>query len=252
LGHHTSHFFQPTHVEILQEVAASLSIALQQARLLEQTQQAAETNAMLLDEVNHRVLNNLTMILSILDIERRRPLDDAIDFQTALKDVASRIQGMITVHRMLSSAQWAPLDLGEVVTRVVRAALSGSPIQHRVEVIVEGPDAPLRVTPRQAITVALVVNELTTNSAKYAFHERSQGRIHVQIIPTPDDAPEKVRLVFRDDGPGMPDDVLTEQRHNVGLWLVQVNATRNLGGEVEWWNDDGAVVAFTFALAPLD
>jgi len=250
LGSHVPDFFQPTHVEILQEVAVSLSIALQQARLLEQTRQAAETNAMLLHEVNHRVLNNLTMILSILDVERRRPLDEQVDFQTALDDVASRIHGMVTVHRMLAGAQGAALDLGEVVTKVIRAALSGSPIQHHITVTVDAPDAPLYVTSRQAIAVALVINELTTNSAKYAFRERSQGRIHVQITTVKDAGRNQVHVVFRDDGPGMPDDVLAGRRQNVGLWLVQINATRTLGGEVEWWNDDGAVVSFTFARAP--
>jgi len=251
LGSHMPNFFQPTHVDILQEVAVSLSIALQQARLLEQTQQAAETNAMLLHEVNHRVLNNLTMILSILDVERRRPLDDQADFKTALDDVASRIHGMVTVHRMLAGAQGAALDLGAVVTKVIRAALSGSPIQHHIAVTADAPDAPLYVTSRQAIAVALVINELTTNSAKYAFCERSQGRIHVQIAALEEnDELGKVRVVFRDDGPGMPDDVLAGRRQNVGLWLVQINATRTLGGEVKWWNDDGAVVSFTFARAP--
>jgi len=268
-------FFQAEHVEILEKVAASLSVALQQARLLEQTQRDAEMKTLLLHEVNHRVLNNLTMILSILDIERRRPLENKADFQAKLRDVASRIDGITTVHRMLSSTQWAPLELGELVAKMIHAALSGSPIQSDVEVLVDAPDAPLYVASKHAITVALIINELTTNSIKYAFRDRAQGRIHVQITApgstpgstlapsgpaTPwhgntlapsaldaDNEREKVRMVFRDDGPGLPDKVLAGEQYNVGLRLVNASVKHSLRhGEIDLRNEGGLVVSITF------
>jgi hypothetical protein len=244
--------FTPTYEEVLRELAASLAVALQQARLLDQTRRDAETKALLLREVNHRVMNNLTMILSILDIEQRRPLTAKADFRAALQDVASRIKGMTTLHRMLSSAARTPLDLNEVLAEVIQAALSGSPIQDSVEVMVDGPDGPLPVTSEQAMAVALMVNELTTNSVKYAFHNRSQGRIEIRIVTTAGkDKGETVQILFRDDGPGLPDEVLAGRQRNVGLWLVEANATLSMAGEVTFWNDNGAVVSFIFERSPL-
>jgi PAS domain S-box-containing protein len=246
----TPDFFTADHVEILEKIAASLAIALQQAHLLEQTQRDAETRSLLLREVNHRVLNNLTMIQAILDLEGRRSLEGEADFHAALNDVANRIEGMTIVHRLLSSAQWGPLELSEVVEKVVHAVLQGSPIQPQVEVLMDAPADPLLVTARQAIAVALVVNELTTNSIKYAFDSRSQGRIDVRIAPVDDgDDGRRVRLVFRDDGPGMPETVLAGERSEVGLWLVEANVTHPLNGTVVLHNDDGAVVSITFKRA---
>ncbi|MCP4537514.1 MAG: PAS domain-containing protein [Chloroflexi bacterium] len=245
--------FSTADVERLLPLVNAAAIAIENAWLYEQAQQDTETKTLLLREVNHRVLNNLTMIMSILDIEQRRPLDDEVDFRAVLHDVADRIGGMVTVHRMLSSAQWMPLDLREVVTRVIDAALSGSPIRDRIAVEVGTPNDALRVSSKQAITVALMINELTTNSIKYAFGDGSQGRIHVQItaLEREGNEREKVCLVYRDDGPGMPEEVLAGERQGTGLWLVEVNV-QGLRGEVKLQNDGGAVAVLTFERAPLD
>ncbi len=248
LASETPSFFQPDHVQILKEIANSLAVALQQTRLLEQTQEDAQAKAMLLSEVNHRVMNNLTSIMAILDMEMRRPLNDENDLRAVLDDVAHRIGGMTTVHRMLSSAQWQPLDIKDVIERVIHAALSGSPIHHNIEIVIDAPDEPLRVPSKQAISLALVINELTTNSVKYAFQDRSQGRIEVEVTRL--DA-ETVQVIFCDDGPGMPEAVLTGEQRDMGLWLVETNVHHNLNGEIDCRNDDGAVVTFTLELVPL-
>jgi two-component sensor histidine kinase len=249
----TPDFFQLEYVDILEEIAASLTVALQQARLLKQTQQDAETKAMLLHEVNHRVMNNLTMILSLLELEIEQPrlVDDPTDLQAVLRDVHSRIYGIATVHRMLGELGKEEhgdlqdsLDLETLVFRVIEAALSASPHQQWVDVVVDAAERLPRLSAKRATTLALIINELTTNSAKYAFTDRAQGRIHVQITQVDDG--EKVRLVFRDDGPGLPDDVLAGERQNVGLWLARTNATHTLDGRIEWYNDDGTVVEIQF------
>ncbi len=240
--------FTPDHRDILRQVSASLAVALQQARLLEQTREDAWAKAMLLQEVNHRVLNNLTAIIGILDMEQRRPLDDETDLRAVLDDVTHRIGGMTTVHRMLSSAQWQPLDVKNVVEKVIYAALSGSPIRHQIELTVDAPEESLRLPSKQAISMALVINELTTNSVKYAFRDRFQGQIHVRITPLDE---ERIQVIFRDDGPGIPDDVLAGKQRNVGFWLVETNVRHTLDGEIDYHNDDGAVVTFTLDRVPL-
>ncbi len=243
-------FFRSEHIEILEEIAASLTVALQQARLLTQTQKDAETKAMLLHEVNHRVMNNLTMILSLLELEigQPRPVDDPNDLQAVLRDIHSRIYGIATVHRMLGELGKEEhgdlqdsLDLETLVSKVIEAALSASPHQQWVDVVVDAAENLPRLSERQATTLALIINELTTNSAKHAFVDRAEGRIHVQIalFAGAEDEEERVCLVYRDDGPGLPEDVLAGERQNVGLWLARENATHTLDGEIAWSNDEG-------------
>ncbi len=238
-------FFQSDHIEILEQIAASLAIALRQANLLAQTQRDAETQALLLRDVNHRVMNNMTMILSILKLEmqqQRTPEAEAV-LRTVLQDISGRVRGMATVHRMLSSTQEEALDPGAVVSEIIHAALSGSPIQHQVAVKVDAPDDLPRVSAKQAMALALIINELTTNSVKHAFADRSEGQIRVQVERmATGEGGSNVRLVFQDDGPGWPEDVLAGERHNMGLWLVQASVTYTLNGQVTWYNDGGAVI----------
>jgi PAS domain S-box-containing protein len=243
--------FGAEEIDLLIQFARLATVAIENARLLEQTQRDAKAKALLLREVNHRVLNNLTAIIGILDMEQRRSVDDGADFRAVLSDVNSRIGGMVTVHRMLSHAQWAPLNLSQVVERVIHAALSGSPIQSQVEVTVDTRGDPLHVMSKQAIAVALVINELTTNSVKYAFNDRTEGQIHVKIAPL-DEEREEVELVFRDDGPGMPAEALSGEQHSVGIWLVETNVTHQLGGTIDFRNDGGAVASIVFKRTPLE
>jgi hypothetical protein len=246
-----AHAFQPAHVEILNEIANSLAIAMQQATLLAQTQEDAETKTLLLHEVNHRVMNNMTMILSILEleIEQIQAHGPERELEAVLQDVRSRVQGIATVHRMLSHAQQDALDPGQVVFKIIDAALSSSPIQDQVEILLDAPDHMPPLPAKQAVTLALVINELTTNSVKYAFADRTRGQIRVRIEQVETEAaPPRVRLVFQDDGPGWPDEVLAGEQQSMGLWLIQASVTHNLGGEIAWYNEDGAVVEIEFPI----
>jgi PAS domain S-box-containing protein len=253
----TPNFFHPDHVEILKEIATSLSIAIRQANLLAQTQQDAETKALLLQDVNHRVMNNLDMILSILNLEmdqsanhRARDHKQGTDtLQAVLQDVYNRIQGIATVHRLLSESQQDLIDPGMVVGKVIRAALNSSPIQNEIVLELDMPPEVPPVPSKQAVALALIVNELTTNSIKYAFADRTDGEIRVQMVRMPkEEGGQALRIVFRDDGPGLPEEVLARQAHNVGLWLIRASVTRTLGGEISWYNDGGAVVDLQFPL----
>ncbi len=223
-------------------------------RLYEQARQNAETKALLLREVNHRVKNNMASILGILALEMQRSQQENINAQVILQDLQNRILGLSTIHDLLSAAQWSPLPLDELLTKVIQAALSASPIHHKIELSVRAAAEPLLVTPYQATSLALVFNELTTNSIKHAFAGRSQGRIDVRITTGQDQA-GGVTLRFRDDGPGWPDDVLRGARENIGLNVVRMTVRGSLRGQLTLSNADtdsgrsGAVASMTIKLA---
>ncbi len=237
----TPNFFQPEHLEILEEVAASLAVALQQARLLEQTQQDAATKALLLHEVNHRVKNNLDAIIGLLYVERRHAPPEVRDvFQPIVDDLTQRIMGLAQVHRMLSAAEWQPLVLSELTQRLIDVATQTLPRDLCVGVDVA--PSPVRVPPAQAHHLALVISELTTNTLKYAVTERDVVRVSVQIAQEDD----VITLTYRNDGPDYPEEVLRLERHNAGLDIVQNIVRRNLRGELALRNENGAVTEIRF------
>ncbi len=239
--------FDENDLQVVQSVAATASIAMRNARLYEQTQEDAHTKAMLLDEVNHRVRNNLTAITSILDMELRNVHRERADFDAALRDMQNRIKSITMVHRLLSAAQWAPLELGELVERIVHAAVSGASPRGRFRVTVTAPEEPLLVISKRAVAFALIINELTTNSIKHAFRDRDTGNIWVEITVRNAQRRE-LRLEFRDDGAGWADEVLRGERENIGLRLIKLNVEHDLRGALELYNDDGAVAVITSRL----
>jgi PAS domain S-box-containing protein len=237
----TPGFFTQAHVGPLRAFADHAAAAIENARLYEQARQDAETRSVLLREVNHRVKNNLTAIIGLLYAERRRAgMEDQSAYQSIMQDLIHRVQGLATVHSLLSTSGWTPLLLSELTTQVIRSSLQMLPRDKRVSVDVT--PSPVRVTPDQAHDLALAINELATNTVKHALRERDIAHIAVRIALEDD----TVRFEFRDDGPGYPEEVLQLERQNVGLDLIQNMVHKGLRGELSLHNDHGAVAVIQF------
>lgn len=216
-------------------------LAMENARLLEQAKQDAETKATLLREVNHRVQNNLTAIISLLyGAMVYADVKDQTTFQSTMDELIGRVHGLATVHNMLSAAGWTALRLSDLAAQVIHSASQALPREKQVSIDV--PPSPVCVTSQQAHNLALVINELATNSVKYALKGRAAGRIHLQISLDG----ESVRCEFRDDGPGFPEDVLRLERRDIGYDLIQGLVRDGLRGELSLRNDDGAVATIRF------
>lgn len=217
------------------------NLAAENARLLEQAQQDAETKATLLREVNHRVQNNLTAIISLLyGALGYANVKNQATFRSTIHELIGRVHGLATVHNMLSAAGWTNLQLSDLAAQVIQSASQALPRQKQVSVDVA--PSPVRVTSQQAHNLALVINELATNSVKYALRGRTAGRISLHISLDS----EVVHCDFRDDGPGFPEDVLSGERGDVGFDLIQGLVRDGLRGELSLRNDGGAVATIRF------
>ena len=117
---------------------------------------------------------------------------------------------------------------------IILAALNAAPWRNQVVVSIE-PSA-LRVSPRQANGVALIFNELATNSVKYAHLDSRPVMIRVELVATEG----FVTICYRDNGPGFATDVLENKRSNIGLKLIRDMVATTLVGTIELENDDGA------------
>ncbi len=247
--------FRPADLNLLELLAATAAIAIDNARLYAQTQQDAKTKSILLHEVNHRVKNNLAAIIGLLYAEQSHAgvKEEAI-YQSIITDLISRVQGLATAHHLLSAARWAPLSLAELANQVIHAALQVLPPDKHVSVQVS--PSPIRVTPDHAHNLALVINELTTNTIKYALAQGSTAAIAVRIALDSDTVLSEsgvskghaIVFEYRDDGPGYPVEILRSdhRHHNVGFDLIQSLVCDGLNGELALHNDNGAVTIIRF------
>jgi PAS domain S-box-containing protein len=239
------HRFKPTDLTLVESLAATAAIAIENARLYEQTRQDAHTKTMLLQEVNHRVKNNLTAIIGLLHLEQNyMKAENQAAYQPIMQDLISRIHGLAAAHRLLSAGDWFPVLLSELTSKVIDSALQALPLDKQVAVEIISP--PIRVSPKLANTLALVINELTTNTVKYAWPAYQSGCIVVRIKSEDD---EIVLFEFRDNGRGFPEDVLRLERRSAGWELIQTLVRRGLRGEVSFYNDHGAVTVLRFPLS---
>ena len=216
-------------------------------RLMAKAYHDSETKSLLLNEVNHRVKNNLASILGILELERKRDIRSSTDFQNALSDIKSRISGLAKVHELLSSNQWAPVQLDILVRKVIENASASSPIGRKLQLIVKSPERKLWINSRQATALALILNELTTNSIRHAFSNRERGTINV-TIRLEDRKTQLIQIEFADDGLGWPESILAGGSGGVGMQVIQLSASSPLNGKIKFENRNGAVAIITFNL----
>jgi two-component sensor histidine kinase len=217
--------------------------------LLAQARRDSETKTLLLNEVNHRVKNNLTAIIGLLDLESNRVINSTDDYRAVLKDLISRINGLATVHDILSSNQWSPVQLELFVQKIIDNASASSPIGHNITVEIMSQDRNLWINSRQATGLALILNELTTNTIQHAFADRDRGKITV-TIRREEKSTNRVRIRFADDGPGWPQEILDGTGGDVGMQVIRLSASSPLNGDVKFENHNGAVAIITFSIAP--
>ncbi|HDQ71611.1 MAG TPA: GAF domain-containing protein, partial [Chloroflexi bacterium] len=233
--------FSASEKTLVESLASAAAIAIENARLYGQAQRDAVTKSALLREVNHRVKNNLAAIIGLLYAERRRADAEELDvYDVIMQDLANRVQGLATVHNLLSAAEWSNLPLNELAERIIDSALDMLP--HGKRVSVDVCPSPVWVTPDQAHNLALVINEIATNTIKYGLRGRDRVHISVQI----EEQDNLVTFEFRDDGPGFPEEVLRAGQSSVGFDLIRSIVRENLSGDLSLRSCDGAITTIQF------
>ncbi len=213
------------------QMAASTQTTLTER---EQAKEALEISlkdkTALLMEVNHRVKNNLQVILSLLHLEEGRSA--ITDTQKVLKAMGGRILTMAKLHESLyRSGTFASVSLGVYLGKLATDA---------VKVYALRPDAvqlklnmgSLLVGLDQAISGGLLLNELISNCLKHGLSDDRPGQIEVELQPARDAnelSPNLWCLRVRDSGIGLPPDFESRRKTSLGLQLVDDFSTQ-LGG----------------------
>ena len=209
-----------------------------QARTAE-LQAALREREVLLQEVHHRVKNNLQVISSLISMQGRALGEEG--GRVALEECQTRVQAIALIHEQLyRSKDYARVPFAEyarsLVGNVFRAT-EGPPERIRLELAIE--DVALGVD--RAIPCGLILNELITNALRHAFPGGRSGTIRVELGYVAGGA---FRLAVRDDGVGLPPGLDVGTAPSLGLQLVSMLAEQlNAGLEVD--RDHGTRVGLT-------
>ena len=202
----------------------------------------ADTQSTLFHEVNHRVKNNLMAIISMLHQEEdRAAMEGKQEYIARLNEVLGRVQGLFTVHSLLSSTHWHPLSLSLLCEKVIEGSMKI--LASDLPVSVDIPPSDLSVDSDQAHYLALVINELATNTLKYA--PQATGTIQINVSVQKKNS--VIELFYRDNGPGYPEDLLCGIIPStcIGYNLITGIVKKSLQGDILFANNNGATVTVT-------
>lgn len=209
-----------TQQEIIQLTNAQLTDAVNQKNTLYR-------------ELNHRVKNNLTILTGLIYLQESAETntDNINTYQT----LRHRIQSMAVVHQSLYDFDEAlNINFHDYLRQLVLDI--ASTFQDDKNVNTEISCESLKVDIDEAVPLAIIINELMTNSFKYAFNKDKKGQIEIWSVAT-----EGTRIIhFKDNGPGMPPDSKKIEAKSLGIRLIHLMVTQ-LKGKLIYEGDQKGV-----------
>jgi len=215
----------------------------------------------LLREIHHRVKNNMQVISSLLRLQSGYINDDK--YKDMLKESQGRIRSMALVHEKLyRSHDLNSIDFSKYIKNLANSLFrSYSMTTHKVVLHIDAQDYFLGID--SAIPCGLVLNELISNSLKYAFPHGKSGKIEITLNKlTGNDVPllknregcdrshnhdsEALELIVADNGVGIPIDLDIKKCDSLGLQLVSTLVEDQLHGNVEICRDNGTQFRICF------
>jgi two-component system CheB/CheR fusion protein len=202
-------------------------------------QERVRERDLLMHELQHRVKNNLQMILGFVSMQSRRVPADA---QRILKDIMQRISAIGFVYDiMLRRHEIEQTNFCEVIENLCTALSRAHTGKARINMEVDTRECMLPA--EQAVNLAVVVNELVSNALKYAFPDAREGQITVRLGRLG----REWRLVIEDDGVGLSEDAATPAG-GFGLVLAR-SIIRNMDGRLERVQQSGTRFDVVFSAA---
>ncbi len=208
-------------------------------RTEEQIRASLKEKEVLLQEIHHRVKNNLQVISSLLDMSTLRTQDQqAIDLLT---NARARIHIMALIHTQLyQSERFEQINMEYHLRELIKYLSAVYAERKIVTPHVEASGVYLSLI--QAIPCALILNELITNAFKHAFKEGQAGTLDINMQQLPENT---IVLRVKDNGIGIRDDIDLEHTNTLGLKLVRI-LVQQLRGEIQIERNGGSEYMITF------
>ncbi len=184
-------------------------------KLEERLKEMVEEKEWLLKEVNHRVKNNLQIITSILNLQINQLTDEKL--VPVMKDFQNRFYALSSIYSSLyQSENKEEIDISTYLKDLTNNLFISYSYPHK-NISLKCETDRIFLEYNQAITCGLIVNELVSNSIKYAFPHNRKGNINVSLRQTD----HNVWLEVSDDGIGIAKSTIPLKQSSLGLQLVE-------------------------------
>jgi two-component sensor histidine kinase len=201
-----------------------------------QTQQKAlehslQEQKVLLAEINHRVKNNLAVIVSLLNMQINNSKNK--ETKNAIQVVHNRIMSMALVHqKMYQNKSAVAIELESYITELVSEIRNSMSLQQDIKVEMEV--APINIDISVAIPLGLILNEIITNAIKHAFDNTENPKIDIELKKVND---QMIELTVKDNGKGME---IEERDDDAGMGLSLIDAlTDQIDGKCDFEYENG-------------
>ena len=195
----------------------------------------------LLKELHHRIKNNLQVVSGLLHLQEENTTDPQL--LNILRESQNRVLSMALVHeRILESESFSEIDIEKYIYTLVNQLLSiysSNNLNISIDVQVQIKSFNFD----KSIYCGLIINELVSNSLKYAFKANQANQIKILILNTNSG---KTKLIVSDNGVGFPEDFCLEDSESIGLKVVSLLVESQLEGTVRLDKGDGAKFVIVF------
>ena len=193
---------------------------------------------LLVKEVHHRVKNNFQIVSSLLELQTKGIEDEkALELANQGKN---RVKSMALIHQKLYQNESGLIDFDEYIRILIKELSSMYSSKDNVKTTVSSEDVMFDVD--TAIPLGLIINEIITNSYKYAFRNDKENNLSISIHKENDD---DYKLVIEDNGPGLADNFDAKKAKSLGLRLVN-RLVKQLHGTLYQTNNKGAKFEINF------
>ncbi|MBF0405038.1 histidine kinase dimerization/phosphoacceptor domain -containing protein [Candidatus Magnetominusculus xianensis] len=236
---------KPVKFEILKKMLAACAEAIYRQReiikLNEALMASLTEKEVLLREIHHRVKNNMQVISSLLRLQARYVKDNKLS--AMFKDSEHRIRSMALIHEKLyNSKDLSRIDFGDYVKNLCSGLFSSYGVNKRdIRFNVDTDEISMGID--TAIPCGLIINELISNSLKYAFKKSHKGEISVRLRKLQGNEYE---LTVGDTGVGLDEDIDFRTTESLGLQLVTSIAESQLHGKITLDRTKGTVFRIKF------
>ncbi|HKB85077.1 MAG TPA: MASE1 domain-containing protein [Ignavibacteriaceae bacterium] len=231
--------FSTDDVYFFQSVANIIGMAAERFAYEEQLLSSLREKQILIKEIHHRVKNNLQIISSLLNLQESYIND--VKIQQMFRKSKNRINSMALVYKMLHNNE----DLSRINFKNYMKELSEAILASFSTQIIECniTSDEVYLEPDQVTNLGLILNEIISNSIKYAFDNSKQGIISIKMSIDGTNA----ELEVRDNGKGLPEHFDIRSTTTLGMQLI-TNLTRQVPGELKIENDHGTKYTITFKI----
>jgi len=229
--------------ENVQRVVILTEDITERKKATEQIKKDLHEKGILLNEIHHRVKNNLQVISSLLKLQEYYIEDKKI--LEIFRKSENRIRSMALIHQKLYETQdFVHIDFKNYIKGLSRMLFGSYNINpSKIRLLLEIQNITFDIS--RAIPIALILNELISNSLKYAFPENEKGEIKIILKSI---AENKCLLIYQDNGVGIPEKIDMKTTKTLGMQLINM-LTIQINGEITLQKKEGTCYQIIFKIS---